>query len=210
MGGRYRVTGDTHPRMRTPRRRGRLALLVTACLAGLGLLGWGTLQLLHVFGQGDAASAAGAKPACATAAARTSPSPAAVSPAISALPKPGDVTVNVLNATTRSGLAQKTADELEKRGFAIGEVANAPAEFDKKVSGTGILLGSTGSEKTALRLLGFQVADAERRADTAREGAEVDLVLGDAFTGLRKRADAEAALTAATAPKPAESPAREC
>ncbi|NED06084.1 LytR C-terminal domain-containing protein, partial [Streptomyces sp. SID6648] len=68
------------------------------------------------------------------------------------LPKPGQVTVNVLNATTRSGLAQKTADELKKRGFRVGEVSNAPAEYDKKVTGTGLLLGPAASVKTSLTL----------------------------------------------------------
>ncbi len=64
----------------------------------------------------------------------------------------------MLNATTRSGLAQKTADELKKRGFRIGEVANAPATFDKKVKGTGVLLGPAAALDTALPVLGTQLA----------------------------------------------------
>lgn len=44
--------------------------------------------------------------------------------------------MNVYNATAKSGLAGRTAEELKKRGFTIGKVGNAPAELDKKVPGT--------------------------------------------------------------------------
>src|SRR5688572_9167263 len=110
MGGQYRITGDKYPRMRRPRRRGRLVVLSVA-----------------------SASVNGTKPACAHTASRTT--------APKALPATGTITVNVLNATTRGGLAQKTADELKKRGFRIGEVGNATKEYDKKVKGTGVFLG---------------------------------------------------------------------
>ncbi|CAM5382093.1 hypothetical protein STENM223S_09702 [Streptomyces tendae] len=56
----------------------------------------------------------------------------------------------MLNATTRSGLAQKTADELKKRGFRVGEVSNAPKEYDKKVGGTGLLLGPDATLERSL------------------------------------------------------------
>ncbi|MCZ9345203.1 LytR family transcriptional regulator, partial [Streptomyces sp. TRM76130] len=58
MGGKYRITGDTYPRMRPPRRRGRLAFLGIACLSVLSLIGWGSWQLVSVFTGGDEASAA--------------------------------------------------------------------------------------------------------------------------------------------------------
>ncbi|MFD8524581.1 LytR C-terminal domain-containing protein [Streptomyces capillispiralis] len=195
MGGQYRITGDKYPRMRRPRRRGRLVVLAVASVAVLGVGGWGTLQLIDVFaGGGDSTSATGTKAACVT-----RPSPVA---APKALPEPGAITVNVLNATTRAGLAQKTADELKKRGFKIGDVANATKEYDKKVKGTGVLLGPASALDTSLRVLGTQLAGAERRTDPARKGGEVDLVIGDAFRQLAKKADADRALTALTAPAP--------
>ncbi|CAL9473808.1 hypothetical protein SUDANB6_02893 [Streptomyces sp. enrichment culture] len=204
MGGPYRITGDKYPRMRPPRRRGRLALLVTACAVALGLLGWGTLQLIDVFGGGgNPASAAGAKTACPT---RASSSPRAAAP-----PEPGRITVNVLNATTRGGLAKKTADELKKRGFRIGEVGNAPQEYDKKVKGAGVLLGPASSLKTSLPVLAAQLPAAERRTDPGRGGAAVDLIIGDAFERLSPEADADRALAALAQPR--QEPAgerREC
>ncbi len=208
MGGKYRITGGKYPRMRPVRRRGRLAFLSVACATALGLLGWGTLQLIDVFTGGDQASAASGAADCRPArAAEPSPSP---SPAV-AVPKPGQITVNVLNATTRSGLAQQTADELKKRGFRIGEVTNAPEEFDKKLDGAGVLLGPDAADKAALPVLGTQLPGAEARTDAAREDATVDLIIGDGFKGLARPADADAALAELTAPRPAPTPVKkEC
>ncbi|OWA07434.1 hypothetical protein B9W62_20145 [Streptomyces sp. CS113] len=194
MGGQYKITGDKYPRMRPARRRGRLAFVAVASVTVLGVLGWGTLQLVDVFTGGDKASAAGAA-GCVTTAR------ASASPAAAVLPKPGQVTVNVLNATTRSGLAQKTADELKKRGFRVGEVSNAPKEYDKKVTGTGLLLGPAASPKSALPVLGTQLPGAVHRTDAARKGATVDLIIGNGFKGLAKRADADTALAELAAPR---------
>ncbi|MFL9659373.1 LytR C-terminal domain-containing protein [Streptomyces sp. PB17] len=194
MGGQYKITGDKYPRMRPARRRGRLAFVAVASVTVLGVLGWGTLQLVDVFTGGDKASAAGAAGCVTTARASASPTAAV-------LPKPGQVTVNVLNATTRSGLAQKTADELKKRGFRVGEVSNAPKEYDKKVTGTGLLLGPAASPKSALPVLGTQLPGAEHRTDAARKGATVDLIIGNGFKGLAKRADADTALAELAAPR---------
>jgi len=147
MGGKYRITGDKYPRMRR-RRRGRLGVALVASVAALGLVGWGTLQLIDLFtGGGEKASAAGPKADCAT---KVSPS---ADTKKAALPKPGTITVNVYNATPRSGLAKNTADELKKRGFKIGDVGNAPKEFDKKVKGTGILLGAPSALNSSLPVL---------------------------------------------------------
>ncbi|MEU6353772.1 LytR C-terminal domain-containing protein [Streptomyces sp. NPDC047072] len=197
MGGKYRITGDKYPRMRRPRRRGRLVFATVASLAALSLVGWGTLQLIDVFsGGGDEASAAGPKANCS---AGVSPSPSA--PSAAALPAPAQITVNVLNATTRTGLAKRTAAELKKRGFKIGDVGNATTAYDKKVKGTGILLGPSSALKTSLPVLGTQLTAAETQTDT-RKGADVDLIIGAAFKNLTPRASADKALTALTDPRP--------
>ncbi|MDF3302259.1 LytR C-terminal domain-containing protein [Streptomyces tropicalis] len=195
MGGQYRITGNKYPRMRKPRQRGRLAFLAVACVAALGLLGWGTLQLIDVFTGGSQASAAGGGADCAKP--KSSPAPAA---AARSLPRPGQITVNVYNATPRGGLAKQTADELKKRGFRIGQVGNAAKEFDKKVKGTALLLGPPSAMNTSLPVLATQLAGTDRRAD-GRSGTDVDLIIGDGFTSLTKQPDAARALTALSAPQ---------
>ncbi|KUL26637.1 LytR C-terminal domain-containing protein [Streptomyces regalis] len=201
MGGQYRIKGDKYPRMRRRRQPGRLVVLAVGSVAVLGMLGWGTLQLIDLFtGGGGKASAAGAKADCDT---RATPSATATAPA--ALPEPGRITVNVFNATTRSGLAKQTADELKKRGFKIGDVGNATKQFDKKVKGTGILLGPDSALNTSLPVLAAQLGAADRRTDAARKGTAVDLIIGDKFKELTKKADADRALAALASPEPTSS-----
>jgi hypothetical protein len=201
--------------MRRGRRRSKIVFVLVASLAAVGLLGWGSLQLINVFTGGDKASAAGRKD-CSTASAergKASKAPgvsgASASPgapkAGAALPKPGQITVNVFNATTRTGLAKATADELKRRGFKIGDVGNAAAQYDKKIKGTGVLLGPKSAANTALPVLGTQLTGAEQRTDT-RKGTQVDLIIGNGFKDLATQAAATHALTALTHPA-ATSPA---
>ncbi|MEW2548836.1 LytR C-terminal domain-containing protein [Streptomyces sp. NPDC047002] len=191
LGGKYRITGDKYPRMRRPRRRGRTAFIAVLAVAVLGLVGWGTQQLIHVF-SGDADKAvASDRPSC-----KPSAAPAA-------LPKPGQITVNVYNATPRSGLAQQTADELKKRGFRVGTVGNASAQYDKKVPGTGVLLGGSAAPHGTLSVLGTQLEGARTTTD-GRTGKDVDLIIGTGFHALtvQKTADTELASLAKPAPRP--------
>ncbi|MFC8894604.1 LytR C-terminal domain-containing protein [Streptomyces cinereoruber] len=196
MGGKYRITGDVYPRMRRPHRRRRIVLAATAAVVVLGAAGWGTLQLVDVF-SGDAGTkaAAGKQADCKPALTPTA-APAA------ALPKPAQITVNVYNATPRSGLAKTTADELAKRGFKVGKIGNAPAAYDKKVPGAGLLLGAPAATKGAFPVLGTQLAGATTRTDT-RATADVDLIIGTAFKNLSPKTTADAALVALTKPAPA-------
>ncbi|MGO4755049.1 LytR family transcriptional regulator, partial [Streptomyces sp. 2MCAF27] len=53
MGGKYRITGNRYPRMRRPRGRRRLVFAAMGTVVALGLVGWGTLQLIDVFSGGD-------------------------------------------------------------------------------------------------------------------------------------------------------------
>ncbi|MEV5599875.1 LytR C-terminal domain-containing protein [Streptomyces sp. NPDC052299] len=196
MGGKYRITGDKYPRMRRPRRRSKVVLATIASVVALGLAGWGTLQLIDVFTGGDkTASAADRTEPC--------PSPKASKPA-KVLPQPAKITVNVYNATTRGGLAKSAADELKKRGFKIGEVGNATAAYDKKVPGTGILLGAPAAADSTFPVLGAQLPGATTKTD-ARKNGEVDLIIGKKFTAFSKPQAAAAALSALTKPAPAPS-----
>ncbi|MER7821614.1 LytR C-terminal domain-containing protein [Streptomyces sp. NPDC096097] len=211
MGGKYRVTGAAYPRMSRKRSRTRIVLAVLGSILALALVGYGALQLIDVF-RGDSPkrnTAAGAKDCPTTppgTAAKGGPgaastASAAAKPAV-VLPPPGEITVNVYNATPRAGLAKAVGDELAKRGFVIGNVGNAPATFDKKVPGTGILLGSPTTDKAVFSVLGTQLAGTTQQTDT-RETADVDLILGDAFTELSTKADADKALALLANPLPA-------
>jgi LytR cell envelope-related transcriptional attenuator len=210
MGGKYRITGDRYPRMRRPRGRRRLVFAAMGTVVALGLVGWGTLQLIDVFsGGGDDKTVRAARGTAdckreltkshnkadkAGKAARTAPK----------LPKPAEITVNVYNATPRTGLAKDTADELRKRGFKIGKVGNAPAAYDKKVKAPGMLLGAPASANGPFDVLATQLAGAQTRND-ARSGKDVDLIIGSGFKNLVKEKDAGKALTALAAPKPSPS-----
>ncbi|MFE0135639.1 LytR C-terminal domain-containing protein [Streptomyces sp. NPDC059037] len=199
MGRKYRITGAKYPRMRRNHGRRRIVLAVVASVVAAGLVGWGTLQLIDVFTGGDKATAAGPRAGCDPKAA-----PSAKAPAPKPLPKPGQIKVNVFNATPRGGLAKNTAAELKKRGFTIGKVGNATKEYDKKVKGTGILLGAKAATDTAIPVLGTQLAGTEQRTD-ARTSGEVDLILGTQFKDLAKKEDADKALAVLAKPKPTPS-----
>jgi hypothetical protein len=191
-GKKYRITGDRYPRMRRPRRRGRKVLALIATLALIGLLGYGTLQLVDVFGGDDERQNQAGPPADQDCRPADDAKPVP-------LPEPEAITVNVYNATTRSGLAQLTADTLAERGFTIGEISNAPEELDGQLAGTGLLLGSELAETSgALAVLGTYLAEVETQA-VEREDASVDLVLGDGFEALAEEDDVAAALQALAA-----------
>ncbi|MEU9286816.1 LytR C-terminal domain-containing protein [Streptomyces sp. NPDC048275] len=205
MGGQYRITGDKYPRMRRPRGRRRLVFLVVASLTALGLISWGTLQLIDVFtGGGDKATAVGAKTDCASKVSASSTASAAPA-GPQDLPRPGQITVNVLNATPRSGLAKETADELKKRGFRIGDVGNATEAYDKKVEGSGILLGAESAVQAALPVLSTQLSDATVKTDGRAQADQVDLIIGDDFKALTKKEDADKALAVLAQPQPTPS-----
>ncbi|MFJ3922314.1 LytR C-terminal domain-containing protein [Streptomyces sp. NPDC090022] len=199
MGGKYRVTGAAYPRMSRRRSRRRLVFTALGSVLVLALLGYGTLQLIDVFGGDKDKRDAVATKNCGTKGRPASASTAAQPPV--QLPQPGTITVNVYNATPRSGLAKAVGDELKKRGFTVADVGNAPADFDKKVPGTGILLGSPKTDKAAYSVLATHLAGTTQQAD-AREGADIDLILGDAFKELSTVQEAEKALAALTNPQP--------
>lgn len=227
MGGRkFRVTGDRYPRMRRPRHRRRV-LAVLGSVTALGLLGFGTVQLVDVFtSDGSAGSSPQAKPAAGQGDGCEPAAEAAASDV--RLPEPDAVTVNVYNATTRTGLAQETADVLADRGFTIGAVTNAPEELDGRVEAPGLLLAAEeAADSGVVELLTTQLAGAEtgdprpeefqgRAVDpAAAEDADVDpatavdLVLGEGFTELTTADEAEALLAELTRPG-AEPAAEDC
>ncbi|WP_329315763.1 LytR C-terminal domain-containing protein [Streptomyces sp. NBC_01262] len=191
MGGKYRITGNQYPRMRRPRNRGRIVAAVLATVVVVGLIGYGTLQLIDVFGGGGkdpasiAQAAAAKKRECEAASAKASAAAASAAalPLVTKLPETGQVTINVYNATAKSGLAKDTADALAARGFKIGTFGNAPPEYDRKVKQPALLVGGTKAA-AALQVVGAQLTGTVTKIDAKRSGAVVDLMIGNAFKKL--------------------------
>ncbi|PCC40943.1 hypothetical protein CIK66_01540 [Brachybacterium alimentarium] len=100
---------------------------------------------------------------------------------------PGDVTVTVLNGTSRGGLAGEVTEQLGSRGFTMGDAGNTK----KADSAVTIVYGPDGY--LAAQSVRTQVPDAALRLDD-REGAEVDLLLGNGFSEIAPEDDAAAAL----------------
>lgn len=90
------------------------------------------------------------------------------------------VTLNVYNATARSGLAGSTAAGLKKRGFKIASIANDPLE--KKVTGTAEIRYGTGGVSAA-KLVAAQLKS-PRMVKDSRSDSSLDVVVGNKFTAL--------------------------
>jgi len=94
--------------------------------------------------------------------------------------KPSGVTLNVYNASARTGLAASVARALEKKGFRVATVDNDP--LGKTILTVGeIRAGPSGAAAAALvstRLVGARVVQDDR------PDASVDLVLGKRYRAL--------------------------
>lgn len=203
-GKQYRITGTAYPRLRRPHRRRRRVLAVVSAMVVIGVIGWGTVQLIGVFGgrtKASAATACGAK-------ARPAAASAAATPSQAALPQPGKITVNVYNATNRTGLAAQTANALKQRGFLIGKIGNAPAPLEGKVPGTAEIIGGPSSGQVET-VVGTQVPGAKPSTDS-RTDASVDLVIGTAFNALATPQQAAQALALAEHPAPTATASAHC
>ena len=108
-----------------------------------------------------------------------------------ALPKPAKVTVNVYNASATAGLAGRVADELDSRGFKVGEIDNDPT--GRTVTGVGeIRYGPKGAKKA--QLLAVYVPGAQL-VELDRKGTKVDLAMGAGFESLAAQDVVDAALS---------------
>lgn len=143
------------------RARRRTALVITGLLGALAvalLISLATVQGWFGLGEGEGEG---------DQAATTSAAPAA--PTL----EPGQVGVSVLNATSTSGLAGRTAEALRARGFDVGTVDNADA-----VEGAGLIRHGPEGQDAAELLAQSVGQDLELVLDTDREGDDVVLVLG--------------------------------
>lgn len=89
-----------------------------------------------------------------------------------------EVRVAVLNGSGRTGLAAETANAVSTRGFVVSETGNNPERIDWSAA---IGFGAAGIARAYT--LAAHLNDPVLVLDT-REGTDIDLVLGEAFTGL--------------------------
>jgi hypothetical protein len=109
---------------------------------------------------------------------------------------PAQVTVNVYNATDRTGLAAKTASDVRKRGFKVSAVSNDPLQRQVAIAAE-VRYGTTG---TASAKLVLGLVKGAKAVKDSRTDSSVDLVLGAKFTALTpppKAAGAGSTTTAA-------------
>lgn len=161
--------------LRRRRRHERQAVVFGALIAALALAGLGATAIYT-----------GAVDAPFLAREFTSP-PAEVVPEIPDPPCPTDemlpvayedVEVRVLNSTTTVGLASQTAQALVNRGFTVAGTGNYPAELPIQAR---ISFGPEGL--AAAYTLAAHLPSVSMILDT-REDATVDLILGEAWSGL--------------------------
>ena len=158
------------------RRARRRRALITLGLVAL-MLFFAFWYAYSYFEASDGHRATAAKPTCT----------ATASPVLT----PSGVTVNVYNATDRSGLAASTASAVRKRGYRIATVANDPLQ--KTVAGPAeVRYGAAG--RAGARLV-LTLVKGSKAVKDSRTDSSVDLVLGDKFTVLAAPAKAKPAPT---------------
>lgn len=121
-------------------------------------------------------------------------------------PKPADVTLQVLNASERTGLASQVGTELGKLEFAVASVGNADAPAERTV------IRYPADQEQQAKVLGATVPDAALQLDESGTGV-LQLVLGADFDGIVSplaSADGSTGLAGAQPPAPAVQPAATC
>lgn len=181
---------DTPPRARYTMRL-RRALPALALLLGLSVVAG--MVWLRVLDRVDAgASSAGA---CGTTAV-----------------DPDRVQLRVYNATAREGLAKVVGTQLTGRGYAIITMDNDPLAGIRPVDGPGEVRYGTAGRRFAEQVR-RQIPGATLYRD-AREGAVLDLVIGDRYRRLATAAELarsrQGIARAPAAPVTATSPAASC
>lgn len=116
------------------------------------------------------------------------------------VPDEDQVTVNVINGSTRIGLADQISGELANRGFNIGTVGTVP-EGEEIAGVARATYGPAGVGSAWLIDAYFLDGALEKHFDTTREGADVDLVLGQAFQQLATTTEVNQRIAAMSAPR---------
>lgn len=93
----------------------------------------------------------------------------------------GDVQVSVFNSGSTSGLAGRTLDQLENRGFVAGNAGNAPPRAGIRRA----VVWTTDEDVTAARLVARNLGRGVRVRVVERDlGPGIDVLVGDDLGGL--------------------------
>jgi LytR cell envelope-related transcriptional attenuator len=93
-----------------------------------------------------------------------------------------DVTVSVLNASKREGLAGRTKQLFEDAGFAGGQTANAPKGTDVAVAEIWV----TDPDNPGAKLVRARLGKVTVREEPGNPAAGITVVVGDLFGELRQ------------------------
>jgi hypothetical protein len=96
----------------------------------------------------------------------------------SAVAKPSEIRVTVLNGTAEAGLAADYGDQVESKGFSLGEVTNSQSSFEDSV--VMFRRGSAPEAKRVAKALGISQVQAMTSDIVAVSGgAAVSVVIGE-------------------------------
>jgi hypothetical protein len=151
--------------LRKRRQRRRALITLGVVLLGLFFAFWYALSYFESDSQSQAGASAG--PTC--------------QPADPNVLTPQQVTVRVLNATNRTGLAASTAKGLASRGFDVSGAANDSSKR-KTPAVAEVRYGPQG--EAGAKLVLTVMPKGTKLYNDKRKGAKLDVVLGTKFTSL--------------------------
>jgi hypothetical protein len=94
---------------------------------------------------------------------------------------PGQIVVNVFNASSTEGLAGETMDALVRKGFAEGAISNSAVD----VGGSGAVIWTTDPGGPSATLLQTYLGKGTEIVDQATAEPGITVVVGEGFPGIK-------------------------
>lgn len=121
-------------------------------------------------------------------------------PANIKVPERDQVTINVINGTARTGLAEQVGGEFKNRGFQVAKTDTAPEGKTYEQIAV-ITYGPAGIGAAWLVSAYFLVDEAEMEYVAEREGPDVDVMLGGKFQQLATSTEVNQSIAAKGSPR---------
>jgi hypothetical protein len=116
-------------------------------------------------------------------------------PAKIKMPERDKVTINVLNGTTKVGLAQQVGGEFKNLGFKINKTEDTPDH--KTYDNIAVITYGPDAVGAAWLVSAYFLVDqAQMKFDIKRKGAEVDVIIGAAFQQLATTSEVNQSIAA--------------